>query len=669
MATAVDDDYTAESGAIVYAGRSGFEWQFDDDDTLYPNASTSQVLATGVPDDVTYYASPDLLPGQTLELVDGVLSLVSDSTLPTTDSTRDVVIEVMDPYYATATNLRTGQVWGHGQSSAPLDDLPYGYARLVDVFKPDGASPFQGGDTIEISPGYICNPDHFDVSPGGANYRYGLLFDGGSGGFINIAGDCTVRNISGRGRWKFFPPGYVGHSNCIAIHRPAVSMVPGSSTTTGNRNVVSISGFDLTGWISNGCGIRLYGDVEVVDSWDEMVESLTLNDFKIGQATGQSLSILSGSAETLLIEDGYIYDGGNNTGQEHNVYCSARTMTFRGVRCGRTRGHSSTPSGPDWSPFTTLEGHVLKVSAVTGVIEGCTFDCVELGDPSQLIQMKAGGNWTIRGNLIIDSKYPMSAQGAITMLRERSFGASGADAVGSTTNGSAYSAGATSITLASAGTGRILSEAAISFAGDATIYLVTSATIANVSSGGAITIYPPLVTPISAAPVALTVLNNPNYEWWAGLEGNSLLFEKNVYISHYPRPIIWFLDPATSPEWTLYASSNTAVAANRRLSSLTIRDNIAMVTGVSATHMISGFPGTNNDKWINLDPNGGTYWDARGNTTVTYDSTEAAFEQRLLKEYTLAAGPVAATAGSVATYRFQWPHGSIARTDAYQGLA
>jgi hypothetical protein len=159
----------------------------------------------------------------------------------------------------------------------------------------------------------------------------------------------------------------------------------------------------------------------------------------------------------------------------------------------------------------------------------------------------------------------------------------------------------------------------------------------------------------------------PNFVPWAGSQGNSLTFERNVFVGHYPRPIIWFFDPATLPLQALHASGDTTVGPERRLSSLIVRDNIAMLTSTAASFMLAGFPGASNAMWIYRDPNAGTNWAARGNSIETYDATEAPFADRALKLYTRAAGSIAAS-GSLTTKRFVWPHGYVARTDALRGL-
>jgi hypothetical protein len=93
------------------------------------------------------------------------------------------------------------------------------------------------------------------------------------------------------------------------------------------------------------------------------------------------------------------------------------------------------------------------------------------------------------------------------------------------------------------------------------------------------------------------------------------------------------------------------------ITSCVIRDNIGMAQSASTA-------------WVANPPAVYTgTWAANGNAAETYSSTESPFDNRLLKLYTRAAGTLAATGGTVATHRFVWPHGYIARSDAYKGLA
>lgn len=77
-------------------------------------------------------------------------------------------------------------------------------------------------------------------------------------------------------------------------------------------------------------------------------------------------------------------------------------------------------------------------------------------------------------------------------------------ASGATTDSTGYALGATSVTLASAGTGSILVGDIITFAGDDQTYTVTEGD-ASVAGGGDISFYPGLKVAITTAPTAITL--------------------------------------------------------------------------------------------------------------------------------------------------------------------
>lgn len=555
-------------------------WSIPNNDTLYSGRNLTVELATGVPSGAVYSASPDLLPGQTLELDGTTLNLVGDSTVPTVDdsvsgspedtiSARDVVIEITDTPLAYANHIRNGSIIG---------TYGYGYAQPIWYAIQDLA---RDGDIFEISPGALT-----DTFTNGVGIPSSYL----DNAILKINQSITVRNMTGRGRWRFVPEGVtVPDLTGIVIFGPSDITGTGwdyTPTTAGRRKTIVVEGFDMVDQFGTSSdGVRLRNGAG--SSVDYYHNSVTFRNFKIGKTAGSSLSGMNGGAEYLTLEDGHVFDCGDGSGQYHNLYISAaNTLTMRGVRSQRTRGWSGTPWG---GGTNTVEGHMAKLDARTGVIEGCCFDAAALSDPSLLLQMKSGGNWTVRGNLFVDSTSPMVSSGAINMCRE-------------------------------------MAEDGVT----------------------------------------------PNYKtWYAGADGNSLLFEKNVFVGHYPRPIIFFFAQASTS--AMRPASGGAWTAEERLDTLTIRDNIAMVatTQVSGYYPpLSGWPGTDNAMWIYQDPNAGTYWAARGNTVMTYGTDEPGFsdDDKALKLYRREAGTVAAS-GSVSTYRFIWPHGSLARTDAYQGLA
>ena len=223
-----------------------------------------------------------------------------------------------------------------------------------------------------------------------------------------------------------------------------------------------------------------------------------------------------------------------------------------------------------------MDGHLLKLSAVTATLEGCCFDSGPRADNSAHVQSKAGGNVAIRGCVFVGSRYTQNeGQGHIIMTRE-------------------YSG------------------------------------------------------------------SNPNFEWWAGLEGNSLTVEQNVFVSHYGKPLVFFF-PAGAPT-TGYMAPGSGVD---QIASVTVRDNIGMVASTPTTD--SPF---SEAKWIKNDPTGGAAWVARGNSVMTYggpDEVGFSDDERRLKTYRRLYGAIAG-GGAWAPYRFVFPHGYIARTDSNRGL-
>lgn len=94
-------------------------------------------------------------------------------------------------------------------------------------------------------------------------------------------------------------------------------------------------------------------------------------------------------------------------------------------------------------------------------------------------------------------------------------------ASGATTNNAGYAVGATTLTLASAGTGTILDGDILMFAGDTNKYLVVSGD-ADTSNGGTITIAAPgLQVAMSAATKAITVV---------GTSSRNVFFSRNALV-------------------------------------------------------------------------------------------------------------------------------------------
>lgn len=112
---------------------------------------------------------------------------------------------------------------------------------------------------------------------------------------------------------------------------------------------------------------------------------------------------------------------------------------------------------------------------------------------------EAGTTMTLRQGELMDVHGISLKESGQSVLHAAGTGAS------ATTNTAGYAVGATAITLASAGTGTILAGDVISFAGDASKYLVVSGD-ADVSGGGAITIAAPgLRQALPGSAVAVTL--------------------------------------------------------------------------------------------------------------------------------------------------------------------
>jgi len=466
----------------------------------------------------------------------GDLKIAAAANAPPVDIAQPWVIEVMDSPIATVFNRTLGRTYQR-QWNRCMEEARH-------------------GDLIEISPGAV----HGDRSEM-ANY-----FNGLDSCMLAVWKGVTIRNIPGRGRWGLL----AGDEELLTGGRSGIVIF--SPQEIGGRFNITVEGFAFDNWgqFGDSSGIRVRQSYSIdAGSWNRYHTSLTLRNFKIGKRPYfRSASGVAGVAETMTIENGHVYDtgGGINAGdgQDHNFYISARTLVMRGVRAQRSRGNSANAA-----PDTDMDGHILKVSAVNALIEGCCFDAdPQWGDNTHHIQAKAGGNFVIRGNLFIDSvRNQAQGRGPINMCKELSY----------------------------AGT--------------------------------------------------------PNYEWWASSEGNSLLVEKNVFVSHYGRPMVYFFPPG-------HAYGIPAA----QMSSVTIRDNIGMAP--STPTVLAPF---DDSKWIANDPKGGPVWRAN-NSVMPYGANEPGFNGTPLKVYTRTDGPIAASAGEVATRRFQYPHGHVARVDAHRGL-
>lgn len=531
---------------------AGSDWTFADGATLHTGRNRSTPLRTGVAAGSFCYPSPDLLPGQTLQLKGGTLSLVGDATVPTVNgdvagsaldaiSARDVIIEVIESEHAVAQNMRTGIRYGFGQPGNRIN-----IQRAIEAA--------QDGDELQISPGAIYIPGSGD----GSTYLEGAM--------LAVYKGLTIRNIPGRGRWYLAPKGvpYLDGLSGLVIREPSQTYSnAGDSSTANPRKTILIEGFDFFNWGRNGddLGVKVRSGT---GSWANYHASVTFRNFKVGKLPFHpSASGFGGAAENLTFDDGVAYDTGDginaSPGNDHNFYVFARNLAMRGVASLRTRS-SQFP----FSQNNTMDGHNAKLTFNNAVIEGCAFVCGPEGDSSILVQCKGGGNLVLRGSLLISGARSQTATGGLVYEKEGN------------------------------------------------------------NFGG----------------------------WMYGLEGHSLLVEKNVFINHRPyragydqRAMVYFRPRGHGSQ-----------VIPDEISACVIRDNIGM----------SPVP---NSLWVQNAPS--VYagpWGA-ANSVLPYTAGEKAFsadEKRLLL-YRLLAGPIAAS-GPAATHRFIYPHGSIKRSDALRGL-
>jgi hypothetical protein len=144
---------------------------------------------------------------------------------------------------------------------------------------------------------------------------------------------------------------------------------------------------------------------------------------------------------------------------------------------------------------------------------------------------------------------------------------------------------------------------------------------------------------------------NNNFGGWSyGLEGHSVLVEKNVFINH--RPYVAGYDERAMVYCRPPGHANQVDPA--QISSFIIRDNVGIST-VPSPLWIRNPPAAFADSSWNIS-----------NSALQYDVSESVFSQRELLQYRVAAGPIPGNA--LATQRFVFPHGYVARSDSSRGL-
>lgn len=564
-------DGASAGGSMSTAAPGGFDWSITDASTLSTGRNTTTQIATNLPAGAVAYASPDLLPGQRLVLDGTTLNLVGDATVPTVDgaaagsavdaiSARGVVIEVIEsPAIATIVNVTRGITyeWGANYTGRTGNQAVNRWNAVM--------AEANANDIIEVSPGAIQGPG------GTTNYWNGI-----DSTILAIWKPITLRGMTGRGRWRLYP------NRDFATQSPNGITIFAPNEIDSGRGAFTISDFEYDCWgnTSGSYGLRIRTNASAA-AFSDYHSSLTVKNFKMGKPPFErSASGFDGSAETMLFENGHVYDCGAGLsaadGRDHNFYVSARSLTMRGVRCERTRGIRAEGWWEPGGSGFDMDGHLAKLSFIDGLIEGCAFVCGPRGDNSLAVQAKAGGNLVMRGCLVIGGRYTQNqGQGMVVMLRE----------------------------------------------------------------GGPST---------------------PNYEvWWDAFRtGNSVLLERNLFISHFGKPILFFFAADQVSEGRMLAGSGAD-----QIASVIVRDNIGMVNNA----VTADAPFTS-AKWIKNCPD--TFqgaWNIR-NTERVYSAGEFGFTDRELLLYGDALGAPAAWQGSQTVKQFLWPHHWRDVTRSTQGL-
>ncbi|GGY87646.1 P22 coat - protein 5 family protein [Shewanella fodinae] len=237
------------------------------------------------------------------------------------------------------------------------------------------------------------------------------------------------------------------------------------------------------------------------------------------QVIGSIDMVISKSRRVPIRWNGEEKKGVDNNGAQFNVIFrdqmaqAMRTLTneieadLAALHLKASRAYGTVGT----TPFATNTKEVSQVRKIL-VDNGSP-----TGDLQLVLDTDAGANLRTLYGISTDkdwSKVPVGEVGVLATPHGMSIRESGqilmpaaGSAAGATTNAAGYAKGATVITLASAGTGAILSGDIITFAGDSNMYVVASGD-ADVSNGGTITLAAPgLREAIGTAAANITVVS------------------------------------------------------------------------------------------------------------------------------------------------------------------
>lgn len=214
----------------------------------------------------------------------------------------------------------------------------------------------------------------------------------------------------------------------------------------------------------------------------------------------EQMSLNNGGAGYLTLRQNQIAEGFRALANEidQSIFAAARVAGSRAVGTAGTTPFASTLEG------TAEAGRILNEAGAPQsgrqlVISGLAAS--KLRTLGQLTKANEAGDTSLlrQGTLLDINSFAIresASVGSITV----------GTASGATTNNAGYAVGATTLTLASAGTGTLIAGDVVTFAGDTNQYIIKTGD-ADVSGGGTIVLESPgLRVAMSAATKAITVV-------------------------------------------------------------------------------------------------------------------------------------------------------------------